>query len=120
MNFPPHIANAPTPRTDTKIVTFTAISNRQGLARKEYEGEEIDYVSPESMRQLERQLLYLTEVVEKFEKALSSTNKHSPTCNLSMHFFSEARREEQKRKGCDCWKGQALAAYEQYKKDCGV
>jgi hypothetical protein len=62
---PEPYASAPTPRTNVKIVKFTAISNRQGLARREYEGSEIDYVSPESMRQLERENLWLREVLEK-------------------------------------------------------
>ena len=85
---PEPYASAPTPRTDVKIVKFTAISNRQGLARREYEGAEIDYVSPESMRQLERENLWLREVVKLQHKIIEAIDEDN-TC-LGIH---ESRRD---------------------------
>lgn len=62
MNFPPHIANAPTPHTDKlgKILVYsTPVTCADTLF--------------EHAQNIERQLLYLTEVVEKLAERLSAS-----------------------------------------------
>lgn len=64
MNFPKHIQDAPTPRTDANLEIATAAN-----------GADYSVIDPDHARLLERQLIWAEEVMEK----LYSIRKSRPT-----------------------------------------
>lgn len=87
MTFPPHIQNAPTPRTDAQYKEYARRDNM------------VKCVGIEHARHLERENNYLREVMEKMARALY----HHPNCTGASY--------------CTCGASSAFSSYEQLKKD---
>ena len=76
--------NTPTPRTDAAKQTVTILSSRCGLARKEYDGGEIEYVCVEDMAKLEQEL---NEARAELSRLKSPTPPNEPTEIMSTTYW---------------------------------